>query len=200
MAKHISRITWLFALVLGIYTIDEACAQENMSADKHKLAVVELIEDHLANAFTIRSADDNPDFGTLDVIFPQWHHGEPAEERRGWTFHGLQTYKIKYVVHSVHLDQPGIITAQGRKQVVLTRLLRFWLFPPEIKRETFSIAYTIKCRQKRTGEWIIAKETNNELFLEKVSMKHLLRGLRTANSARSLVSGRPSLQDWQPSQ
>ena len=200
MAKYISHIIWLFTLALVLYPFQEACAQEKSSADKHKLAVVELIEDHLANAFTIRSADDNPDFGNLDRIFPQWHNGEPAEERRGWTFHGLLTYKIKYVVHSVHEDQPGIITAQGRKRIVLTRLLRFWIFPPELKRETFSIAYTIKCRQKRTGEWIIVKETNDELFLEKVSMKHLVRGLRSTNNVRSLVSGRPSLQDWQPSQ
>ncbi len=175
-------------------------AVEDPAIDKNKLSVVELIEDQLANAFTIRSADDNPDFGTLDRIFPQWHNGEPAEERRGWTFHGLQTYRIHYVVHSVHENQPGIMTAQGMKRIVLTRLLRFWIFPPEIKRETFSIAYTIKCRQKRTGEWIIVKETNDELFPEKVSMKHLLRGLRSANSVRSLVSGRPSLQDWQSTQ
>ncbi len=197
MAKHISPIIGLFTVILFIYTFQEASAQEKSSADKNKLAVIELIEDYLANAFTIRSADDNPDFGTLDFIFPQWHNGEPAEERRGWTFHGLLTYKIQYVVHSVHEDQPGIITAQGRKRVELTRLLRFWLFPPELKRETFSIAYTIKCRQKTTGEWIIVKETNDEMFLEKVSMKHLMRGLKSVNNVRSLVSGRPSLQDWQ---
>ncbi len=200
MAKNISHIIWLFTLTLVIYTFQDASAQEKSSADKNKLAVIEIIEDHLSNAFTIRSADDNPDFGTLDFIFPQWHNGEPAEERRGWTFHGLQTYKIKYVVYSVHEDQPGIMTVQGIKRIALTRLLKFWIFPPELKQETFSIAYTIKCRQKRMGEWIITKETNDELFLEKVSMKHLMRGLRSANSARSLVSGRPSLQDWQPSQ
>jgi len=138
---------------------DESKPQSPATADK--LAVIKIIEDDLAQALTIRRAHDSLDFGTLDMIYPDWHKGEPAEARRQWTFHGYQTYEVKYRAHSVHVEQPGIMTVRGKKRIKLARLITFWIFPPEVKWETFQTGFVIKCRLTPTGEWIIVNETSS---------------------------------------
>ncbi len=151
----------LFAIFVLYFTQKAGSAEPpfDPSADPDKLAVIELIEDYLANSFRIRQTDHTPDFGTLDMIYPQWHKGEPAEARRRWTFHGYRSYTVKYVVHTINLDQPGIMIAQGKKKVKLARLITFWIFPPELKWETSELDFIIKCRRKTTGEWIIVTES-----------------------------------------
>ncbi|MDM8542948.1 hypothetical protein QUF90_17885 [Desulfococcaceae bacterium HSG9] len=162
---HIRTYPYCFLCVLffifALFNAAPTAAAEESSADPDKLAVIELIEDVLAQSFTIRQVDDTPNFGTLDIIYPLWHKGEPAEARRRWTFHGYLTYAAKYTVHTVYSEQPGIMKAEGKKRITLARLLTFWIFPPEIKWNKFELGFTIKCRRKQSGEWIIITETNS---------------------------------------
>lgn len=153
---------FVFAINIAIYSHETGYAWES-SADPNKLVIIELIEDRLAGACTIRSVKESPDFGTLDQIYPQWHKGEPAKARRRWTFHGYQTYAISYIVYSVYMDQPGMATAKGKRKVSLSRRVKFLKYFHEVKRETSETQFIIICRRNLSGAWEITKETISSL-------------------------------------
>ncbi|MFW5636391.1 MAG: hypothetical protein ACOC3A_07005 [Thermodesulfobacteriota bacterium] len=124
-----------------------------------KRAIITLIEDRLSNALTIQTPKDRPRFGILDEVYPEWHGGNPTRERRRWTFHEYQEYRVAYQVRTVYIPQPGVAVAKGVKQTRLARLVRFSIFPPELKKETTVEPFTMTCRRKPTGEWEIIRET-----------------------------------------
>jgi hypothetical protein len=132
---------------------------EQSSADAEKFAIIQLIEDRLAKAYTIRSENETPDFGTLDRIFPNWHRGEPAKERKNWTFHDYRYHTVSYVVHSVWMNQAGMATVKGKKQVNSSRKVRFLKLFRRVKEESSETLFTIKCRRNPSGSWEIMEET-----------------------------------------
>ena len=151
-----------FAMVLAIFAQQVCHAGESM-ADRDKLAIIELIEDRLAAAFTIRSEKEAPDFGTLDQIYPNWHNGEPAKARRKWTFHGFQTYTVSYLVHSVFMDRPEMAKVEGKKRVTASRRTHLRYVETEITGSRF----TITCRRNPSGAWEIMAEKDYKEFVEK---------------------------------
>ena len=46
-------------------------------ASKEKLFLISMIEDRLAQAYTMKAPNRVPDFSTLDEIYPRWHGGDP---------------------------------------------------------------------------------------------------------------------------
>lgn len=124
-----------------------------------RMAVIRLIEEDLAEARTIRSSAEAPCFGTLDEIYPDWHGGDPTAARREWTFHDYDRYEVAYVVHAVHLTQPGRARAVGKRRVTVHRTVRFAIFPPERKVETETRRFTITCHKTPAGSWRITQET-----------------------------------------
>ncbi len=126
--------------------------------DADKLAIIELIEDRLSAAFTIRTEEDTPCFGTLDLIYPRWHKGKPVKARRQWTFHDYKTYRAAYHVFSVFLSQPDQATVVGEVRIKQSRWFTFFIFPPELIRETFKYKFRTLCRRKLDGDWEILKE------------------------------------------
>lgn len=153
---------FLFAMVLVICVHQFSRAGES-TAEQDRLAIIELIEDRLAAAYTISSEKETPDFGTLDQIYPNWHNGEPAEARRKWTFHGYRTYVVSYVVHSVFMDQPDMAKVEGKKRVISSRKTYFRL----VQTETSESRFTITCRRNQAGSWEIMTETESEKWVEK---------------------------------
>jgi hypothetical protein len=127
------------------------------SADPDKLAVIELIEDRLATAYTVRSDLETLDYGTLDRIYPDWHNGDPAEARR--TLDGCRIHIVSYEVHSVFFTQPGMAEVKGEKQVALLRRVKFLKFFHRTKKETSKARFNIICRRDESGTWEIIKET-----------------------------------------
>jgi len=124
-----------------------------------KRAIITLIEERLSTALTIPTPKDRPRFGILDEVYPEWHGGNPTEERRRWTFHGYEEYRVAYQVHTVYIPQPGMAVAKGVKRTRLSRLVEFSIFPPELKKETTVEPFTMTCRRKPNGEWEIIQET-----------------------------------------
>lgn len=127
------------------------------AADADKLAVIELIEDHLAKAYTFRSAHESPDFGTLDRIFPEWHRGDPAGARRA--LDAYTYFVVSYHVYSVHITQPGMMTVKGEKNISSARKTKTLKLIPRTKTKKNTIAITIVCRRNEDGDWEIASET-----------------------------------------
>lgn len=156
MRRRLSALAGL-ALVLLIPWPSGHAAGDNGRADRE--AVVRLIERELAQARTIRSPADAPCFGTLDEIYPDWHGGNPAAARREWTFHEYDRYEVSYVIHTVHLSQPGRARASGKRRVTVHRTVRFSIFPPEAKVETETRQFAIACRKTPAGAWRITQET-----------------------------------------
>jgi len=158
------RFLWYGFLILVLsvnvstYSRQTGHAGES-AADPEKLAIIRLIEDRLAAALTIWSEKDAPDFGTLDRIYPEWHHGEPAKQRRQWTFHDYQYYMVIYSVHSVWINRPNAAIVKGNKKVRSSRKISFLKFFRDTKMETFEIQFTITCRRNSLGLWEIMKET-----------------------------------------
>jgi hypothetical protein len=143
-------------LPIAVFPHPPGYAQES-SADPDKLALVELIEDRLAAAYTTRSNLEAPDFGTLDRIYPDWHKGDPAKARRaldGYNFH-----IVSYVVHSMYLTQPDMAEVKGEKQVTVSRRVKFLKFFGRTKNKTSKTRFTIICRRNPSGTWEILKET-----------------------------------------
>ncbi len=135
-----------------------AYAQDSPERTEKK-KLIAMIENELAGAWTIGSPEDNPCFGTLDRLYPEWHGGDPAAARRKWTFHGYETYHVFYRVYTLDMSQPGLAVLKGKKTVLQQRMITFSIFPPELKRETFSWNFSVICRCLPSGEWKIIKET-----------------------------------------
>jgi hypothetical protein len=127
------------------------------SADPDKLAIIELIEDRLATAYTVRSDLETLDYGTLDRIYPGWHNGDPAKARR--TLDGFRIHIVSYEVHSVFLTQPDMAEVKGEKQVALLRRVKFLKYFHRTKKEMSKTRFNIICRRNESGTWEIIKET-----------------------------------------
>jgi len=140
----------------GVFHACQTSYAGESSADPDKLAIIQLIEDQLAAAYTVRSEKEAPDFGTLDRIYPKWHNGEPANARR--TFSGYRTYTVSYTVHSVWVDRPGMATVKGKKHVFSARRKKFLKILRRTKRATSDTQFTITCRRSQEGLWKIMKE------------------------------------------
>ena len=130
-------------------------AQES-AADPEKLAIIELIEDQLANAYSVGSVYETPDFGALDRIFPKWHGGDPSEARK--TLDAYLLYTVAYDIFSVHITQPGMATVKGQKRVTSARKKKTLLVFKRTKNEKTLVPFTIVCRKNIQGDWIIEKE------------------------------------------
>ena len=140
-----------------MFAFHSAVSAGETAVDPDKLAIIQLVEDRLAAAYSTRFTHESPDFGTLDRIFPQWHNGDPAGARRQ-----LDAYKyhvVTYLVYSVHFTQPGMATVKGEKQVMSARKIKTLKVIPRTKRETTAVPFTIVCRRNQAGNWEIASET-----------------------------------------
>jgi hypothetical protein len=146
---------FIFLLIAGFF-LKPGHAGES-SADPDKLVIIELIEDRLATAYTVRSDLEALDYGTLDRIYPDWHNGDPAKARR--TLDGYRIHIVSYVVHSVFLTQPDMAEVKGEKQVALLRRVKFLKFFHRTKKETSKARFNIICRRNESGTWEIMKET-----------------------------------------
>ncbi len=151
---RIATVVWMMTAVLAVPAAAVA-ADPPDRADKR--AVIDLIEQRLASAWTIRTPDDSPAFGVLDAVFPAWHGGDPAGARRKWTFHGYERYRPVYSVRSVHLKMPGLATAKGKRTVTVHRRVKFYFFPSELKKERRQGGFTIDCRKTPPGDWEIIR-------------------------------------------
>ena len=133
-------------------------AKENPE-QKTRYEIISLIEDRLASAYSIKSSSESPDFGTLDIIYPEWHNGSPVEARRNWSSHNYEKYDVSYVVYSVYENQPGLATAKGEKEIKFSRWYGFWSSPVKMKEEITRKPFTIICVQDASGEWSILSES-----------------------------------------
>jgi len=127
------------------------------SADPEKLAIIHVIEDRLAAAYTLRTREDEPDFGTLDQIYPEWHNGEPAKQRRQWTFHDYLYHLVSYSVHSVWINRPDTAVVKGKKKVQSLRRKKFLKYFHSNIDKTDETHFEITCRRNPSGEWAIVK-------------------------------------------
>lgn len=158
--KGTCRWYGLLFLVLSINILfysQQTCQAGESSADPQKLAVIQLIEDRLAAAYTIRGPKDTPDFGTLDRIYPQWHHGEPAKQRRKWTFHRYLSYQVSYSVYSVWINRPDTAVVKGKKTVHALRRKKFLIFFHRTVEDNSQTEFDITCRRNPSGSWEIVK-------------------------------------------
>ena len=137
------------------WMVQTVAAQES-SADPEKLAIIELIEDRLADAYSVESVYETPDFGVLDRIFPKWHGGDPSEARKSLDAYML--YTVEYDIYSVHISQPGMATVKGQKRVTSAQKKKTMIFFKRTSRERTLVPFTIICRKNIQGEWIIEKE------------------------------------------
>ena len=148
---------FVFGMSLALCSPPAGHAGES-KADRDKLAIIELIEDRLAAAFTIRSEKEAPDFGTLDRIYPNWHKGAPAKARRQWTFHGFQTYHVSYAVQTVFMDRPETAKVEGKKRVTSSRKRHL----RQVETDVTGSRFTITCRRNLSGAWEIMTATDYE--------------------------------------
>jgi len=154
---------FVFGVSLALCSHQAGTAGES-TAVQDRLAIIELIEDRLAEALTIGAEEESPDFGTLDQIYPDWHKGDPAKARRQWTFHGFQTYTVSYVVHAVFMDRPDTAKVEGKKRVISSRKTHL----RHVETEKSEARFTITCRRNLSGGWEIMTETESEKLVEKV--------------------------------
>lgn len=160
--KGTCRWYGLLFLVLSVNILfysQPLCHAGESSANPEKLAIIRLIEDRLAAAYTIRAPKDTPDFGTLDRIYPQWDHGEPAKQRRQWTFHHYLSYEVSYSVYSVWINQPDTAIVRGKKKVHSLLRKKFLIFFHRTVEETSETEFEITCRRNPSGSWEIVKES-----------------------------------------
>lgn len=154
---------FLFIFMTGLVIFSNRVGYAGESViDPEKLALIELIEDRLATAYTISGMQEVPDFGTLDRIYPKWHGGEPAKARRLWTFHKYRSYKVFYLVHSVYMDQPDKAKVKGKKQVHAASKVKFLKLLPRVKRKITENLFIITCRRNSSGLWEIVQETETQ--------------------------------------
>jgi hypothetical protein len=144
--------------------------------------IIMLIEDNLSTAysFTAEEAEKIPDFSILDRIFPNWHHGKPAESRKTWLKKGYLIHQILYRVDFITMQSEFRAKAKGKKLVIWTNndkplpqkefwQVQLWAQAEYCKKSLvecdymiYSQRYSMDLEKSNFDHWFVVREHNED--------------------------------------
>lgn len=120
-----------------------------------RMAIINLFQVTLSQAYSFKGEGKLPDFSTLDELFPAWDDNHPGAARRVWVDGRYLFYKVEFRADSVFVTSDFTATVRGKRIARWERKVSFlWWFNRTESGESYDI-FEGRVLRNPKGQWVV---------------------------------------------